>query len=416
MSTQAASEDVRAGPLAGLRVIDWTHVLAGPFSAYQLALLGADVIRIERADRADMIRAKAHDPALAAAGLGEAFVAQGSGKRSLAVDARDERVQAALRTLIGGADVLVENFRPGKLARLGFDPADWIERCPNLVVCSITGWGQESPNRAYDHAVQAASGMMVANAGPDGAPRRIGWPVVDYAVGQQAALAICAALLRRAAEQAAGRRQRGEWLQVSMLGAAVALLAPAYAVPLVSGIEPPRSASTAFSGSALSGTFACAQGHLAVVCNQAEQGVALVQALAAAGAAEADCAALRAAAQAQDVAAAQALLGRLMAARPAADWAPLLQAAGVPAAVVRTPAQAAAALSDRWPQVELALPAGPRMQAVPGIGFASSEQLTPAPLRAPPRRGQHTRELLAEGGLDVATIEALIAEGRAHAG
>lgn len=404
------------GPLAGLRVIDWTHVLAGPFAAYQLGLMGADVIRIERADRADMIRAKAHNPALAAAGLGEAFVAQGAGKRSLAVDARDARVQATLHRLIASADVLVENFRPGKLARLGFSPAELIERHPQLVVCSITGWGQDSPHRAYDHAVQAASGMMAANAGPDGQPRRIGWPVIDYAVGQQAAMAVCAALVRRAAEQAAGRRTRGEWLQVSMLGAALALLGPAYAVPLVSGVEPPRSASTAFSGSALSGTFACAEGHLALVCNQPEQGVALLQALAEAGVAPADCAAVQAAAAAGDVAVTQQRLGALLAARTAADWAERLQVAGVPAAVVRSPAQAAAGAASRWPQVALPLPGAARRVTVPGLGFESTSVLTPPDLHAPPRRGQHTQALLAEAGMAPEVIEALRAEGRAYFG
>jgi len=188
-------------PLRGLRVLDWTHVLAGPFAAYNLALLGADVVRVERVDGTELIRDKGLDPQLAAAGLGESFVVQGSGKRSLAIDARDARARAALHALIARADVLVENFRPGKLRALGFDPAELVRRHPRLIVCSITGFGQagaSSGRRAYDHVVQAASGLMSANADADGVPQRVGFPIIDYAVGMQAALAVLAALARAA--------------------------------------------------------------------------------------------------------------------------------------------------------------------------------------------------------------------------
>jgi len=153
-------------------VVDWTHILAGPFCGYQLALLGADVIRIERPDGDDMIRKSAADPVLGALGLGEAFVTQGGGKRSLAIDARDPRAKEILARLVARADVLIENFRPGKLAALGFDPAQLIVQHPRLVVCSITGFGPQSTRRAYDHVVQAASGLMVANANAEGVPQR----------------------------------------------------------------------------------------------------------------------------------------------------------------------------------------------------------------------------------------------------
>jgi crotonobetainyl-CoA:carnitine CoA-transferase CaiB-like acyl-CoA transferase len=394
--------------LAGLRVIDWTHVLAGPFAGYQLGLLGAEVIRIERADGDDMIRAKGADATLAALGLGETFVAQGAGKQSLAVDARDPRAKVALAALIAQADVLIENFRPGKMAALGFDPAALIERHPKLVVCSITGFGPQSDLRAYDHIVQAASGFMAANADAEGAPQRVGFPVIDYAVGQQAAQAVLAALLRR--ERLGKARERGEWLQVTMTGAALALLAPVYAAPLVSGIEVPRSASTAFSGSPLSGTFPVADGHLALVCNAPDQSAGLLRALADAGTAPEAVAQVAAAAQQRDVATAQRLLAEAVASRSAGDWESRLAAQGVPAMRVRRAAAAAAEAALGWPQVELPLPGGTRRVPVPGIGFASSEPLTTG-LTSPPRRGAHTRALLARAGLASATIDAMLAEG-----
>ncbi|WP_027014320.1 CaiB/BaiF CoA transferase family protein [Comamonas composti] len=396
-------------PLAGLRVIDWTHVLAGPFAGYQLSLLGAEVIRIERADGDDMIRVKGADPELAALGLGEAFVAQGAGKLSLALDARDPRAKQALAALIGSADVLLENFRPGKLAALGFDPRELIERHPRLVVCSITGFGPASDRRAYDHVMQAASGLMAANAGDDGVPRRVGFPLIDYSVGQQAALAVMSALYRRE-RQTAQTRAKGEWLQVSMMGAALTLLAPTYAAPLISGIEVPRSASTAFSGNPLSGTFATAQGQLAVVCNSLEQSQALLAALQAAAGEAAPVLELREAAELGDVPRTHQLLAAMLSRRTAADWEALLIRHGVPATAVMLPAQAAAEAAKDWPHVELEHPGKSKRVCVPGIGFTSSELLTPR-LRAPVRRGADTRALLARAGMAQTVIEAMFADG-----
>ena len=407
-----------AGPLSGLRVIDWTHVLAGPFAGYQLGLLGAEVIRIERADGDDLIRTKAADPALGALGLGEVFVTQSAGKRSLAVNVRDPRARQALATLIATADVLLENFRPGKLAALGFDPQDLIERHPQLVVCSMTGFGPQSNLRAYDHVVQAFSGFMAANADASGRPQRVSFPVVDYAMGQQAVMAVLAALLRRDRQDLrtpAGSlqsRQRGEWLQVSMAGAALSLLAPVYAAPLVSGITPPRTASTAFSGSPLSGTFDAADGLLAVVCNAVDQAEGLMRALREAGCGEEAMADLLKAARRWDVSAAQALLATELRARPVDDWIARLAAHGVPAAPVVTAAAAAQSAAAHWPSVDVPLPDGSRRVSVPGIGFSSSEPLTVG-LAPPPRRGAQTRALLAEAGLDDATISGMFADGTA---
>lgn len=401
------------GPLAGLTVIDWTHVLAGPFVGYQLGLLGADVIRVERADGDDMIRAKAADPALARLGLGEAFIAQNAGKRSIALDMRDARSRQAMEALIARADVLLENFRPGKLAKLGFDPARLIERHPKLVVCSVTGFGQNSDKRAYDHVVQAASGLMAANADADGRPQRIGFPLVDYAVGQQAAMAVLAALLRRSRAAEAGEsRARGEWVQVSMMGAALTLMAPAFAAPLVSGIEPPRSRSTAFSGNPLSGTFPAGEGYLAIVCNAANQGEALLRALAQAAAAPEEATALAQAARAGEVERTQQILGSVLSRKSVGDWVALLDAAGVPVSAALPPIEAARSVAHEWPDVSLDLPGKTLQTKVPGIGFKSTEMLT-TQLRTPPRRGQQTREVLAQAGMDASSIEAMLREGAA---
>jgi crotonobetainyl-CoA:carnitine CoA-transferase CaiB-like acyl-CoA transferase len=235
-------------------------------------------------------------------------------------------------------------------------------RHPRLVVCSITGFGPDSSRRAYDHVVQAGSGFMAANARADGTPQRVGFPVIDYAVGMQAAQAVLAALLRRERQGAA--RERGEWLQVTMNGAALTLLGPVYAPQMVSGITPPRTASTAFSGSALSGTFAASDGHLALVCNAPDQAVGLQQALAEAGVDEATRQRIETAARQGDVVTAQQLLGEAFGQGTAAQWETRLTAHGVPATTVRSAAaaaaEAAAATPAAWPQVDLPLPDGPR--------------------------------------------------------
>lgn len=410
------SSPSESAPLAGVRVIDWTHVLSGPFVGYQLALLGADVLRIERADADDMVRVTGADPALCALGLSEGFISLGSGKRSVALDARDPDGRAAIMQLLATADVLVENFRPGKLAKLGFDPAQLIQHHPSLVVCSISGQGPDSPRRAYDHVVQAGSGLMVANRNAQGVPQRIGLPIVDYATGQQAALAILAALLRRASAAAAGRpRTRGEWLQVSMQGAALSLMAPAYAEALVSGTERPRSASTAFSGSPLSGTFQVEDGWLAIVCNTLEQGHGLLAALQAAGVDGSTCAALYQAVQANDVTACQQGLQACLRQGCAAEWDSRLAAHGVPVAVVVSPIEAARRASASWPRVTLSAPASfeGREVTVPGLGFGSSLALGPQRLTPPPRRGEHTQAVLAELGWPTERIDAALARGAA---
>jgi crotonobetainyl-CoA:carnitine CoA-transferase CaiB-like acyl-CoA transferase len=210
----------------------------------------------------------------------------------------------------------------------------------------------------------------------------------------------------------AGTRDRGEWLQVSMQGAALSLLAPAFASSLVSGIEIRRTASTAFSGSPLSGTFDVADGHLAIVCNADDQAVGLLAALREAGMAADAMAALEAAHGRRDVAAAQALLGQVLAAEPVAVCEERLARHGVPATRVRRAGEAAAEAAVGWPAVALPAPQGQRTVRVPGIGFESTEVLTPT-VRAPARRGADTRAVLGEAGLTTAEIDAMLADGAA---
>lgn len=409
---------VNAPPLAGLRVVDWTHVLAGPFATYNLAVLGADVIRVERADEPDIIRGGALDPELADLELGEAFVMQSAGKRSLAIDARDPRVRAVLLTLVGKADVLVENFRPGKLRALGFDPQELIEKFPRLIVCSVSGYGQRgerAQRRAYDHVVQAMSGLMAANPDRTGRPQRIGLPIIDYATGLQAALAVLAAVRRRDQQLQEGTRIRGEWIDIAMHDVALTLTAPVYASHAVSGRERPSTAATAFSGNPLSGTFAASDGYIAIVCNTDAQSAAMLAAMRALDFPQEEILRLSGLVKERNVPAVHAWLEPVLLRRTASEWEHYLDSFQVPVACVLRPAQAYEASrteAARWPTVELPSKDRRKVQ-VPGAGYSSTMPLTPE-LASPPLRGQHTREVLHEAGVDDAGIDTLFACGAAY--
>ncbi|MCK9512536.1 MAG: CoA transferase [Pigmentiphaga sp.] len=415
MDTTATRHTGDAPPLSGLTVVDWTHVLAGPVTSYNLAVLGARVIRIESVQGGDIIRMHSPDPALAAMEMGDAFVMQSAGKESLSIDANDSEARAILERLIARADVLVENFRPGKLAALGFDPQRLIRCYPQLIVCSVSGFGQQGEHAerpAYDHVIQAMSGMMDANADEQGNPRRFGSPLIDYATGMQATVAILAALARRSREES---RECGEWLDVSLHSTALALLTPAYASHAVSGQARQRSRSTAFSGNPLSGTFATRDGFIAIVCNTRKQSGNFLRALRAAGLPRPQIDQLEEFVESGQVDSVHECLAKFLQQEPSCVWENRLIDVDVPVATVVSPAQAydlAGGGPYFWPKVRVPGKTGTEVR-VPGAGFSSSRTLTPE-LSAPPRRGEHSETILEELGMSEADIEGLQVRGAIH--
>lgn len=187
-------------PLTGVRVLDLTNVLAGPYCGYQLALMGAEVIKVERPGSGDLARQLGADPARNAANMGISFLAQNAQKRSVTLDLKHPQGKALLRRLVAGADVLVENFRPGVMDRLGLGYDVLRLDNPELVYCAISGFGQDGPRKddpAYDQIVQGVSGVMSITGAPETAPCRVGYPVADTFGGMTAAFAIAAALNAR---------------------------------------------------------------------------------------------------------------------------------------------------------------------------------------------------------------------------
>jgi crotonobetainyl-CoA:carnitine CoA-transferase CaiB-like acyl-CoA transferase len=325
------------GLLAGVRVLDLTNVLAGPYCAYQLALLGADVLKVETPEGGDLARQLGAAPELNRALMGASFLAQNAGKRSAALDLKSEQGKADFLALVARADVVVENFRPGVMDRLGLGWERLRGVKPDLIYCAISGFGQTGPmrgNPAYDQIVQGLSGVMSVTGTPETAPLRAGYPACDTLGGLFGAFAIAAALVRR------GREGTGAFLDVSMLECALSALGWPVSNWLVAGVEP-RPMGNDNMTAAPSGAFRAADGLLNVAANKQEQFVALCGAIGRpdlasdARFAERETRKANRAALTAEIEAAFASAG-------AAEWEARLNAVGVPAGRVLSVAQALA--------------------------------------------------------------------------
>jgi crotonobetainyl-CoA:carnitine CoA-transferase CaiB-like acyl-CoA transferase len=222
-------------PFEGIRIIDITHVLAGPFAAYQLAVLGADVIKVEAPDDPDQSRDSGTDRALNHAFMGTSFLTQGSNKRSITLDLKTDGGREVLKKLVATSDVLVQNYRPGAFEALGLGYEDLLKINPRLIYCSISAFGQDGPRReqtAYDHVIQATSGIMAETGTEEVNPIKIGAPAVDYATGTMGAFALSAALFQRE------RTGKGQHIDLAMIGVAMMMQASLMTGYFRNGVEP----------------------------------------------------------------------------------------------------------------------------------------------------------------------------------
>ena len=261
-------------PLEGFRVLDLTHVLAGPCATHHLCCMGAEVIKIERPG-GDPMRALDMQPELD--GLTPGFRALNAGKKSVIVDLTTDEGRATVLRIAETCDVFVENFRPGVARRFGLAPEDLSQVRPDIIYCSISGWGQSGPNSArgaYDHVIQAATGMMALQGGPGDTPIKVGFPVIDIATGLSAAEAILAAIIRRLRGDTAPIT-----LDVSMVDCALALMSGPAASTIATGKAPPRVGNRGFVGSPGAETFATSDGHISVAANTMGQFATLCQLL-----------------------------------------------------------------------------------------------------------------------------------------
>jgi CoA:oxalate CoA-transferase len=390
-------------PLHGIRVLDLTNVLAGPFACHQLAHLGADVVKVEARTGGDLARQLGADTELNHAHMGVSFLAQNPGKRSITLDLKHPKGKEAFLRLVRSADVLVENFRPGVMDRLGLGHAALMQERPKLVYCAISGFGQDGPLRdlpAYDQIIQGMSGVMGITGAPDNAPCRVGYPVADTIGGLTAAMAVSAALADR-------QRTQGVFIDVSMLEAVMATMGWAVSNYLIAGREPQPLGNDNVTASP-SGTFRTGDGLLNIAANKQEQWEAVCQVL---GHAEwtGDARFIDRHARLLHRQELTQLIEEAMAGGTTDEWWQRLIDAGVPAGPVYSVAQALA-----HPQVaQRGMVA--RFDDVPGVGRDIRLVRTgfkldgeaPSVDAPPPRLGEHTQALLAELGYSAAEIEQL---------
>lgn len=382
-----------ARPLDGIRVLDLTNVLAGPYCTYHLGLLGAEVIKVERPRTGDLARTLGADAELNAQGIGASFLAQNAGKKSVELDLKDPADKETFRALAAEADVVVENFRPGVMSRLGLGASDLRELNPALVYCAVSGFGQDGPlsqRPAYDQIIQGLSGIMSITGTPESAPLRVGYPVADSVGGLMAALAVCASLVARDAE---GRRV-GATLDVSMLEASLSTMGWAVSNYLGAGVEPGPLGNQNFTA-APSGTFTAADGPLNIAANRQQQFVSLCQIIGRPDLTQDPRFAEREARK-DNREALNAEINAGLASKSAEEWEELLNAAGVPAARILAVPQALALsqLSERAFLHDVEFPGNsrPALTVMSNGVLFDGESL--GPRSRPPLLGEHNETVL----------------------
>jgi len=377
-------------PFEGIRIIDITHVLAGPFAAYQLAVLGADVIKVEHPDEPDQSRDGGTDRALNRRHMGTSFLTQGSNKRSITLDLKTEPGREILKRLVVGADVLVENFRPGAFEALGLGYAALSAINPRLIYCSISAFGQDGPRReqtAYDHVIQATSGLMAMTGTEEVNPIKFGAPAVDYATGTMGAFALASALFQRE------RTGRGQHIDLAMVGVAMMLMGSHLTGYMRTGAEPrPHGNKQPF---ATNSCYEAKDGLLMIGASNLGQQRRLWTVLERPDMIKRDNEAREA-----DRAREAAVLADIIKTRTADEWEAYLQARHVPAARVRTMAEAVADPHFKTRGVFHNHASAPGVDGPFGVPLAAFKFAHGGPSieTPPPEFGADTDAVLAENG------------------
>ena len=390
-------------PFEGIRVIDITHVLAGPHATYQLALLGADVIKVERPGEPDQSREQGPDTEANKEWMGTGFLSQGSNKRSITLDLKTPQGQEILKKLVKDADVLVENYRSGALRDLGLGYEDLIKIKPDLVYCSMTAWGQDGPRgsqTAYDQVIQGYAGVMSITGTEDSGPVRCGPQVLDFGCGITGAFTIASALFNRE------RTGEGQHIDLCLTDTAFIMMGSQITASLRVGKE--LGPQTTGRGRPSHSCYQAKDKPIMVGANNNREHTRLYESL--------DRPDLgnksyeeRAAQRDEEV----AFLSKTLKTKTAQEWEDYLQSKHVPAVRQRTVAEA---ISD--PQVkhrgvfydhkEVPGINGPCTVPMSAFKFMKDGPRVDTP---PPRMGQHNEDVLSELGYSDSDIKSLKQEG-----
>jgi crotonobetainyl-CoA:carnitine CoA-transferase CaiB-like acyl-CoA transferase len=393
-------------PFEGVRILDFTQVLAGPYGTFQLATMGADVVKVERREGEDLryldMRRTPVSSNLRDRGLMPRWQAINAGKRSLTLDLQKPEAVEIVKRLVADADVVAENFRPGVMDRLGIGYGALSATNPRLIYCAISAFGQTGPERlgaGYDGKVQALSGLMAMTGHPATGPTRAGFAVCDVIAGQTAALAIASSLYQR------GQTGKGQMIDVSMLEAALAFMSSEIADYTLTDVKPQLNGNRAVSLVPTADLFQTGDGYILLAVNFERQVIALMKAL---GLHEAlvDPRFSDELARRQNEQALREIIEKSLAGRAAREWEKILNDAGAPCAsiwgleeVIDHPQ-----IVSRQALHQVETPLGLRRMAGLGFKLAHGEGRID---RSAPQLGQHTEDILVRAGYSAAEIARL---------
>lgn len=389
----------------GIRILDFTHYLAGPLCTFQMAMQGADVIKVEPRE-GEAMRQSPMSPEWSARQLGPGWMSVNANKRSLTLDLTRPEAIEIVHALAGQVDVVCENFRAGVMDKLGIGYSALSEINPKLIYCAVSGFGNTGPERraaSFDGKIQAMSGLMSLTGEPAGGPMRAGFAVADMTTGMTAAFALATALFQRS------HTGRGQFVDVSMLESMLGFLAPQLAEFSISGIAHPQSGNLSTSRKVTADRFAAGDGFIVLAVLTDKQFVALFNALGL-GSALSDPRWRDWNSRNQNGAALRVLIEEAMKEGDADTWERRLIDGDVPCAKVRNIAQ----IADH-PQVQargylqpMQTPLGEVRLAGPAFRFAHGNGGIDRPIATP---GAHSDEVLRQLGYDQARIEALRKQG-----
>ena len=402
------------GPLSHVKVLDLSRILAGPWAGQILADLGADVIKVERPGAGDDTRSWGppflRDRDGAETKEAGYYLSVNRGKRSVTLSIDKPEGQRIVRALAARADIVLENYKVGTLARFGLGYEDLKAVNPKLIYCSVTGFGQTGPRReqaAYDFMIQAMGGMMSVTGErddkPGGGPQKVGIPIVDLMTGMYAAVAVLAALARREVSGA------GEYVDIGMLDVQVATLANQAMNFLVSG-KVPRRTGNAHPNIQPQDVFACRDGQIALAVGNDGQFAKLCEVLGQPALAQ-DERFAKNASRVRNLAVLHPLIAAILKEQDRSHWVAALDAAGVPAGPINAIPEVFEDRQVKHRGMLVDVP-HPLSGTVPQV--ASPMRFTAAPLvhdRAPPLLGEHSVEILRDIGIGDAEIEQLRKSG-----